>query len=160
MKKNFLQNSNMKEITEFFTDLIIESLRDSHPSLLEIERKGSSNILHRGKKISGSAGYLRNNWVLHHATILHSADLNNLEKSLLARLEKPTLKRRSKYYPTANLPKFNCERLKESTIEVLEKKLRMNFNLHGLTTDEKVHADKLSVDMYSQPSWIFDRKRI
>jgi hypothetical protein len=35
----------------------------------------------------------------------------------------------------------------------------MNFNLDGLTREEKAHADKLSVEMYSQPSWIFDRKR-
>jgi lipoate-protein ligase A len=158
-KKNIPKNLNMTEITEFFTDLLIEILKNSLPNLSEIERKGSSNILHRGKKISGSAGYLRNNWVLHHATILYSVDLENLEKSLLARLEKPTIKRKSEYYPTTNLPNFNYERLKESTIEVLKMNLRMNFNFYGLTRQEKVHADKLSVDMYSQPSWIFDRKR-
>lgn len=159
LKKILPKNLNMTEITEYFTDLLIESLKKSLPNLSEIERKGSSNILHRGKKISGSAGYLRNNWVLHHATILHSADLENLEKSLLARLEKPTVKRKSEYYPTANLPEFNYELLKESIIEVLEMNLRMNFNFYSLTREEKVHADKLSVDMYSQLSWIFDRKR-
>jgi lipoate-protein ligase A len=160
LKKLLPKNLNMPEITEYFTDLIIESLKKSLPNLSEIERKGSSNILYQGKKISGSAGYLRNNWVLHHATVLHSADLEDLEKSLLARLERPTVKRKSEYYPTTNLPEFNIDRLKELTIEVLEKTLRMKFNLFGLTKEEKVHADKLSEKMYSQPSWIYDRKRI
>lgn len=160
LKKKIPNVSNMKEITEFFTDLLIESLRTDLLNLKHLERMGSSNILYKGKKVSGSAGYLRNNWVLHHATLLLSANLENLENSLLAKLNNQGVKRRSEYYPTTNLPHLKVQTLKTAILKTLDNYFDTKFRSEQLTTNEITLAKKLSEEMYSQSSWIIDKKRV
>ncbi|MFX0208547.1 MAG: hypothetical protein ACFFDT_21375, partial [Candidatus Hodarchaeota archaeon] len=148
----------MTEITEFFTDLIIESLK--YTGITGLKRVNSSNILHHGLKVSGSAEYHSQGWVLHHATLLLSVNLHHLENSLLAKESRLKQRGRSMYFPTANLPNFDLYFWKENLFDLIEEYWRCSLKKSLLSQEEEKFGKKLAEKMYSQESWIFDKKRI
>lgn len=151
---------SMSEITNFFTNLLIKSLKNI--GINDLSKEGNSNILFRNKKISGSAGYLRKNIVLHHATILLSANLEFLEHSLLARPDYTVkISRKSKYLPTINLSDiFKYELWLDSMKDLIKKEFAINLKEMNITAEEEYIAQHLMQNMYSQRSWIYNQERI
>ena len=69
----------------FFSAPVINALEKAG---VKAELSGRNDLLARGGKISGAAQCLKNNRVLHHGTLLYSADLSQLEKALNVNLLK------------------------------------------------------------------------
>ena len=160
--KNILPNnlSNISDITAYFTDFIIESLK--YYGLENIKRMGSSNILHNNSKISGSSGYNKKNSILHHLTLLINVNLTNLENSLLAHPGYEAKKgRESHFYETSNLPNnFNVNRWKSILISMLEKEYNIQFIKSDLVESEKKYAKNLEKNMYNSENWIIRQHRM
>jgi lipoate-protein ligase A len=151
------KTATVLEVTDFFTDLLIRSLNETGYQF--IEKLGATNILYKGKKISGSAGYFSSGKVLHHATLLHSANLIHLDAVCEPAKYGPVHKRRSKYFPTTNLPNFNISnwqsKLYVSIKDIFHCRLEKGF----LKPEENELALDLSNRMYSKKNWIFGGKR-
>ncbi|MBY9000247.1 MAG: lipoate--protein ligase family protein [Candidatus Heimdallarchaeota archaeon] len=148
----------IEQYGDFFTNSLIESLRNT--GFNEVEKEGYSNILYLNKKISGSAGYLRKGWFLHHATLFHKANLEHLEHSLVSKINDPSDNKDSRYHPTVNLPIENIQNWKKSLLKVLEHKLDIKFVQSFLTNSEKTLTDKLTSEIYCQSEWIQNKRRI
>jgi len=77
----FIQNGKPEELVNFrkFTQPIIEVLK-----LLGVESKfeGRNDLTIKGKKFSGNAEHVHKTRVLHHGTLLFSAQLGSLSKAL------------------------------------------------------------------------------
>ena len=153
-----LKNINFPQINSFFTNMLIQSLES-------IFRKGrfarlnNASILFDDKKVSGSAGYLRGNWFLHHATLLLDVNLHDLENSLLAGSSSYSSRRKSEYYPTTNLPSFDLGEWKKSIIKRLEKSLNIQFDNGEISPIEEVQMRNLASELYAKDSWLWDKKR-
>jgi lipoate-protein ligase A len=121
----------------------------------------SSSINFSGKKVSGSAGYARSGWYLHHATLLVSVDLNKLSKSLLASPEYGvTSSRRSNFFPTTNLPDyFSIKAWKTELVDIMTQTFKIGFAEDSATRNEEELTDCLADTMYSRPAWIFEMIR-
>jgi lipoate-protein ligase A len=154
-----LKNSNIKQITAHFTELIKNSLQISDIDNFSIEN--SSNILYNGLKISGSAGYIKDDWILHHFTILQNVDLINIDNSLLARPGYKVNKNRvSNYYKTTNLPKnFELGKWKDVLINQLRKEFNVSFGEDHISDEEQEYGLKLKETMYKTKKWIYYQKR-
>ena len=150
---------SLPEITNFFTELLLRSLENT--GITNLSKEGNSSILFKNKKISGSAGYIRKNIVLHHATILLSANLEFLEHVLLARPEYNVKKgRASKYFPTINLlDMFKYESWLNSLKNIIAQQFEISLEEKNVTIQEEALARLLARDMYSQKSWIYDQER-
>ena len=123
---------------------------------LKIENK--SNIHYGNKKISGSAGRLRLNCVLYHATLLHSVDLVHLENSLLAKESHPINKRHSRYFQTTNLPAFSYDDFKEKLIQTISTQLSLHIRSDQLFPAEMKFAKFLKENLYTTDEWIYRGK--
>ncbi len=145
-------------ITRFFTDLIIRSLQQA--GLTNLERESHSNIFYKNKKISGAASYQRKEWILHHATLLLDANLEKLEKSLLARSSNPSDKRRSRYFPTTNLNQLNLHDWKNVLLNEMSNTMNVKCVAGQLTAQEITDAKLLAQYMYDTKEWTWHRKRI
>jgi len=157
--RNAMQNGNdVQGVSTFFTDLLAESLRNVGYS--GVEREGSYNILLGGRKISGAASYFTKNWVLHHATLLISANLEHLEGSLVHHAGGKNDKSRSRYQPTTNLAGLDVDDWKETLIGMFEKEFSVRIKADTISHEEYDLAVKLRESMYSRPSWIIDRERL
>ncbi|MFW9929276.1 MAG: biotin/lipoate A/B protein ligase family protein [Candidatus Thorarchaeota archaeon] len=150
---------NIKSRTLFFTRLFTNSLEYSGINNLHVVN--DSSIFLKDKKISGSAGYTRGDWILHHATLLFSTNLDNLQNSLKAREIYPARKgRQSRYSPTTNLLKsFNVEIWKENLFKISSEKLQTQFSVQFLDNEEIEKAKILEKTIYSTKKWIFDGYR-
>lgn len=156
-RSNYTDLDNMDQLGSFFTDLIIDSLVDL--GFTNIDKEGFSNILYQGKKFSGSDGYLKKEWYLHHATLLFDSNLTHLESSLLSKRAESTDKKLSRYFPAINLPIKNLQTLKKTLTKKLEEKLDVKFEQNFLSNSEKVLADKLKTSVYNQSVWIRNKRR-
>lgn len=85
----FIQNGKPEELVNFrkFTEPIIEVLRDLG---VEAKFEGRNDLTIKGKKFSGNAEHVHKNRVLHHGTLLFSAQLGNLTDALKVNPEKFT----------------------------------------------------------------------
>lgn len=83
----FIQNGKPEELVNFrkFTEPIIEVLRDLG---VEAKFEGRNDLTIKGKKFSGNAEHVHKNRVLHHGTLLFSAQLGNLTDALKVNPEK------------------------------------------------------------------------
>ena len=118
-----------------------------------------SNILHDGKKISGSANYLTKNWFLHHLTLLHNTDLNHMTNCLLAREFEPVESSNSRYYPTTNLLDFDYVEFKNMLKTSFSREYSYPIIETELENSEITLARNLEHELYRQKRWIFDGKR-
>ncbi len=156
-RSNFPDLDDTDQLSGFFTKLIIDSLVDL--GFTNIEKEGSSNILYQGKKVSGSAGYLKKGWYLHHATLLFDSNLTHIESSLLSKTAESTDKSESRYFPSINLPIKNLRALKKTITRKLEEKIDVKFEQSFLSNSEKVLADKLRTSVYNKDVWIQNKRR-
>ncbi|MFW9855450.1 MAG: biotin/lipoate A/B protein ligase family protein [Candidatus Thorarchaeota archaeon] len=147
------KHAKVPEVTEFFTDLLIKTLNQT--GYQNLEKMGLTNILYKGRKISGSAGYFSKGKVLHHATLLHSVNLKNLDAVCDPAKYGPKHKRRSNYFPTTNLPNFNLSNWQSSLYVGLGDIFQCEPKNVFLKPEEDELARELSKKMYSTQKWIF-----
>ena len=158
IKRNHLEGiSNLNEYKQFFTEILKKSLESIEIDKLTVLE---NNILLDGKKVSGSAGYLTKSTYLHHATLLVSANLENLEGSLLVKTFTKRNSRSSSYIPTANIANFDLKRWKTALLELIKNQMQFSFKETSLKEEELKLANKLKLELYSNDKWIFEGKRI
>ncbi|OGD48665.1 hypothetical protein A3K69_05695 [Candidatus Bathyarchaeota archaeon RBG_16_57_9] len=111
-----------------------------------------TNITHMGRKVSGSAAYFTRDSLLYHSTLLHSANLEDLERSL--RQQPSPHRLSSAYMPTSNLGGLDLDRWRETLIKVLGRRYETVFREAGPSHDELRLAHELRESKYSTPAWI------
>ena len=144
LRKQF--GMNIEEITINVTNLLMKSLLRTGYKGLEIE--GKSNIFYKGKKISGSAGYMHKNWYLHHATILESVNIDHLNNSLLARESNPKDKKKSRYFETINLKNFKQDLWIKNLMKIMGLDISINFIEGNLSQNEISLANNYVEHLY------------
>jgi lipoate-protein ligase A len=155
--RNAMRNgNNIHSICELFTEILAESLRKEG---FKVEHEGNNNILYRGRKVSGAASYFTKKWLLHHATILVSANLERLERSLIHHTGGPHYRSRSKYLSTINLAGLAVDDWKATLIELFEQEFGVRIKPDTISNEEHDLAVKLRESMYSRSSWIKEGKR-
>ena len=84
---SFIVPANNKRDYDFkrFTDIIAKALQALG---IQAEYSGRNDLLINGKKFSGNAQFVGKEKILHHGTLLFSADLAMIEKCLTPSLEK------------------------------------------------------------------------
>jgi lipoate-protein ligase A len=147
---------NLISAIELLTNSILQILVNM--GYQELEKEGNSNIFWKGKKISGSAGRLRSSWLLHHATLLHSADLSHLENALLARSSEPNVRNGSRYFPTINLDNFRTKEFVNYSRDYVEEEIGLNLLKKQIKKDEIEFATFLKDRIYTSDKWIRDGK--
>jgi len=147
--------NDVREATRLLPSLIVESLGRNGLSGLTID--DSNGIYLDGYKVSGAASYITRDTVLVHSTLLVSANIENLEGSLIHSEE--AQRRRSRYAPTMNLPAFPIETWKTNLVRLLEARFDATFRQDALTSEEMKMAERLSRTMYSTEGWISEGKR-
>jgi Lipoate-protein ligase A len=148
-KRCIFEKFNLIELYKYFSEIIISALRKINitakfyePNWIGID----------GKKISGMAGYIKNNSLLIHGTLLINANLENLKK---------VCKLHWKYPPTVNISSYKSIEVKEMMEKIIEevkekfdpiKINKINNNLEGNLLKE---ATELEKNKYRTISWIF-----
>ena len=113
-----------------------------------------SNLTFKGNKISGSAQYLRSGFLLHHATLLVSSNLEKLEGSLLSKEIVPIERNASKYYPTTNLENFDEKKFTQEISSMIEDEFHKPINGGILKEVELQRMDELVRSIYSKDHWV------
>ncbi len=133
------------------TDIIADSLRANGAP--RIERVGPYNIFSGGSKVSGAASYITKTSLLHHATLLISADLERLEGSIIH--HSPPYKRgASKYSPTRNLSNLDINQWKKTLTAMVSKRFGTEIKAGGVKEEEATLAGELLTSTYSSKSWV------
>ncbi len=151
------EKDDIQKLETFFTKIIVRSLEDMGINDLQIENK--TNILHEGKKISGAACYKKGNNILHHATLLVNTNLTDLNNSLIARLQRPTDRRTSKYRPTKNLDNFNVYQWLKKLIEIISLEFSISIYTETISKEEQKLSLELMKIMYQESSWIKEGRK-
>lgn len=175
LKKSLLPHKNFLENKYFLTEIIMRSLKDSI-SKNNTNEVFKFRIIDRGSilytsggnkfketKISGSAGYLRKDWYLHHATILISTNLDHLNKSLKARKGKKfydySKRNSSNDYLTSNISELKClNEFKENIVKLSSEMLEIEFIKDDFSKKELSIANNY-LKMYNSHKWIYDKER-
>lgn len=147
---------DIQAATRTMTQFIRQILEMMGYETLTIE--SGSNIFWSGKKISGSAGRFRQSWFLHHATLLHNANLQYLNQTILARSHNPNHKNGSRYFPTANLPDFSESRFVNTLMDAVRTDFDLQLIKSPLTEIEVKFGEFLKRQIYQRKSWINERK--
>lgn len=152
-KKLLEREHDIVYVQRFFCDLIVESLQEMG---FAVTRRDNTNIVYNERKISGAAAYFTKDYVLYHATLLHSSDLNRLESSLIHNSGEERL--RSSYQPTTNLKELDLITWKRRFIQKVQTAFNVEFEEIGPHADEIELAKKLTT-VYSQHEWVFKGSR-
>ncbi len=149
---------DVNSISRLFTKLMVDCLsRELKGDSFTIYK--DTSILYKKKKISGSAGYFRSSWFLHHLTLLLNADLTHIENALLAGKLTYQSRRPSLSFPTTNLPPLSRKSLIDTFVNQIEEKFNLDFKTEKPTLSEKRLGTYLTREMYSKNSWIQEKKR-
>jgi len=138
-----------REATRLLPSLLLQSLEHSGITRLSIDKL--NGIYLDGLKVSGAASYLSRDTVLSHSTLLLSANLVNLERSLL---HSEGARCKSKYSPTRNLTNLDVETWKSILVDLLGKHFEARFVEGSLTPEEVQLAEKLCDSIYTRDDWI------
>lgn len=159
-------NLNYSFITDYNPDILIDYERFINPVIsalstlgVKAEKKGSSDIVIDGKKISGSAQITKGGRVLHHGTLLFDAELDILHELLKTTegeiVSKSVKSRRS------NVTNIKGHMLnKDADISGLKQALLCKFSPYGiknyiLSDKDSAEINKLVEDKYSKWEWNF-----
>ncbi len=138
---------DVREATRLLPSIILDSLTRCGVTRSTLD---DLNGIHRdGYKVSGAASYLNRDTILSHSTLLLSADIKKLEKSLLHPME---VHRASMYSPTANLD-IDFENWKPILVGLVEERFDTSLNEGKLTTEEASLTAELS-RAYSSEEWV------
>lgn len=151
----FADLKNITKIRKIFTKIFHDTLFEQGFNCFEKEY----NLYFHQKKISGSAGHLTSKSFLHHATLLFNANLEHLERSLLASHTNSSSKRVSNYEPTINLQKFDKIKFQQLLIKNISYYFNLYIEKQNITVIELKKAEKLKNYIYKNSSWINHGKR-
>jgi len=132
------------------TDLLAESLRACGVS--RVERVGPYSVFSEGKKVSGAASYFTRTALLHHATLLISADLSRLEGSLIHH-SPPFRRGASRYSATKNLTDLPIELWERTLVGSVSEHFGAKIIPGEITAEENALALNLFESKYSKESW-------
>ncbi len=139
-----------------YTAPIIESLKKMG---LSAELSGRNDILIDGKKVSGNAQCVRNGKVLHHGTLLYSADLTKVAGVLKV---DPT-KLRSKGIKSVRSRVANIKDLMDRDMDVLDFMAEIEADFEGTKRDftdaELREITKLRDEKFATWDWIWGRSK-
>jgi len=155
-KKNLALCKTVDEINNFFTGLMIASLERA--GIDDLERHGNTSILYLGKKISGAAGHHDGRRVLHHATLLLSANLDLMDGCLRAGPGRETTRGGSHYYPVTNLLPLDVNKWKNELVSLLGITLGMEMIPGKLSTNELALSRSLRDEIYATDAWIHQKQ--
>lgn len=151
-----VKGKNVVQSQETFCSGVIASLKTFN---IRPAFEAPSNILINGKKVSGNAQARRKGAVLHHGTLLVSADLDSLEKSLNA----PNPPKRAKGVRSQKSPVTNLSdelgksvpmaKVVDSIRFGFEETFTMRFFRDSLSVTEKRLAGRLFAEKYSRDKW-------
>jgi len=139
---------SLKELYSYFSSFIIKALEKLGLSLKYYEPNW---LGYEGKKISGMAGYIKNNSILIHGTLLVDANLQNLEK---------VCKLHYKYPPVMNissLKKIDIENIIQEIIDEISEDFKGKYEIkieNKLKEEEKKLLEELK-NKYTSLNWIF-----
>jgi lipoate-protein ligase A len=150
-RKSLAKPLDMKEATRLLPNLLLQSLEQSGIARLSIDEL--NGIYLDGLKVSGAASYLSRDTVLSHSTLLLSANLEKLEKSLL---HPGVVQRKSRYSPTGNLSVLDVEAWKPILVDLLGKRFGTRIVKDSLTPEEAQLAERLCDTVYAQDDWIIE----
>lgn len=156
-RKNLPISKTGQDLKIFFTKLLMHSMKAV--GFNDIEREGLTNILYQGKKISGAAEFRKGGMVLHHATLLLSANLEYLNKSLKTRTRHPLNSMKSRFFPTRNIHSFKLNEWKRVLQKIVENHFNVKLKDAELLEKEKNHARQLKEKMYTENKWIREKER-
>jgi lipoate-protein ligase A len=146
-----VQRINMSIIRRTLSKLGVESIIDPPNSLLV-----------DGEKVAGSAAAVNREFILWHASLLISTDLEMLEQILSpSKKHVPTIHVRSNWHPTTSLQKFLHKPLQVSDVrtrflESMQDMLGAELTSSSLSSQEKGVLQKLYDYKYSKNYWNFD----
>ena len=139
-----------------YTMPIIESLNKMG---LNAELSGRNDILIDGRKVSGNAQCVRNGKVLHHGTLLYSADLSDVA----AVLKVDEAKLRSKGIKSVRSRVANIRDFMDTDMDVLEFMERIDADFEGtrreFTPEEISEITKLRDTKFATWEWIWGRSK-
>ena len=156
-RKYLLLCKTVDEINNFFTGLVIASLE--RIGIGDLDRHGTTSILYLGKKISGAAGHHDGRRILHHATLLVSANLELMRGCLRAGPGQETTRGGSHYYPVANLPPFDMTTWKHEIASLLGVSLGFQMVPGAINKDELDLSRSLRDEIYATDAWIRQIRR-
>jgi lipoate---protein ligase len=145
---------NVKELISYYSNVIKRSLENLGFSNVTYS---NGSIFWNGQKISGSAQYVKNNYLLHHCTLLLNADLNNLEKALINK-GNIDYKHKSIYSPTVNLTDLDINMFKSQIITLISNDFDQMTRVGNLTNKERVMQLYLLDNMYTKETWNLHKK--
>jgi lipoate-protein ligase A len=155
---------HLMEFYDAFVGAVVTALNG-----LEIPAEYDRNrncIRSNGKKITGTAGWIRRGVSFLHGTLLLSADLPKLEKSLRPVAGQPVYMRdrsRIRCKPSerdvvTNLSEVNGQTVDEqevmnAIIEAVRDLTQQEMIVQELSSEERTASERLYQERYSQPSW-------
>jgi len=148
--------NDVSKTCRLFTKLLMKSLNKLR--IPDIDCDVNNSLFYNGKKFSGSAAYFSSKTLLHHATLLVSTNLTNLEKSLIHR-SGATRRRSSKYVSTTNLDGLNVDKWKSTLIDSFKERFNIILKPDKPSISELSLAKELRNSMYSTQKWILNRER-
>ena len=139
-----------------YTAPIIETLKKMG---LSAELSGRNDILIDGKKVSGNAQCVRNGKVLHHGTLLYSADLSKVAGVL--RVDPAKLQ--SKGIKSVQSRVANIKELMDTDMDVLDFMTAIEADFEGtkrgFTDTELSEITKLRDEKFATWDWIWGRSK-
>jgi len=148
-RRALAKSLDVKEATRLLPNLLLKSLE--YVGILSLSIDELNGLFLDGFKISGAASYLSRDTVLSHSTLLLSANMENLEKSLL---HPEGARRKSRYSPTRNLSILDAETWKPILFDLLDERFNARFTEDSLTHEEAQLAERLCDSVYSNGDWI------
>lgn len=129
---------------------------------IEAEASGRNDILIKGKKFSGNAQYVYNDWLLHHGTIMFSVTMSHIMKALNVNTDKikskgiDSVKSRVTNIVDHLKEKITIEDFRDMiTKEIF--KMYPEIEEYGLSDKDKIEIEKLRKNKYSTWDYIFGK---
>ena len=120
---------------------------------------GRNDVMLKGRKVSGNAQTVRNGKVLHHGTLLYSADFSKMEGALKVDAEKMKSKGiKSVRSRVGNIKELlGCDFSPEEFLSFIEKFVSKGgeHEIREFSPDEIKQIDKLAKERYSTWEWNF-----
>ncbi|MEG0371978.1 MAG: lipoate--protein ligase [Clostridium sp.] len=158
----FISNSSESKFAEFefFTKPILEALKSLN--IDNVEFSGRNDITINGKKISGNAQYRNKDRILHHGTLLYSADLSELIGGLNPRPVKfkdKAVKSVSSRVTNINMhidKKISVEEFKDYLVNYIEKSV-LDAKAYEFNEKDLAEIQKIIDNKYSTWEWNFGK---
>ena len=128
---------------------------------VKAELNGRNDITVEGKKISGNSQYIRNGKVMHHGTLLFSADLDMMEKALSVDPDKMEAKGiRSVRSRVTNVSRFTALSL-ESFVHILRKTFEKEKHAEEylLSQNDRQSIREIADSRYDTWEWNYGRSK-